>query len=417
MDTRKVVVTGLGALTPIGNNVGAYWQGLLQGVSGAAPITKFDASRYKTRFACELKDYRAEDYLTRKEIIKMDPCSQYALVVCGEALDDADLDLAKESLDRIGVVWGTGIGGLQSLSETIIDFAHGGENPKVSPFFIPKMIADMPAGNISIKYGLKGPNFATVSACASASNALIDAAQLIQLGHADIMVAGGSEATITEIGISGFSAMKALSERNEDPLTASRPFDKERDGFVMGEGAGALILEAYEHAQARGAKIYAEFVGAGMSADAYHITAPHPEGIGAAAVMANALSHARIQPKDVDYINVHGTSTPLGDVSEVKAIQHVFGTHAYKLNISATKSMTGHLLGASGAVESIAAILALQHQVIPPTINHFTDDEAFDASMNFTFNQAQARPVNITLSNTFGFGGHNTSIVYKKWRG
>lgn len=416
MDTKRVVVTGLGALTPIGNNIEAYWRGLSQGVSGAAPITRFDASKRKTRFACELKNYQAEDHFDRKEARKMDPCSQYALVVCNESLQDAGLDLAKENLERIGVVWGTGIGGLRSLSESIIDFSHGGESPKMNPFFIPKMIANMPAGHISIKYGFRGPSFATVSACASASNALIDAAQLIQLGHADIIVAGGSEATITDIGISGFSAMKALSERNEDPQTASRPFDRDRDGFVMGEGAGALILESYEHAQARGAKIYAEFLGAGMSADAYHITAPHPEGIGAVAVMKNALRHAGIRPEDVDYINVHGTSTPLGDVSEAKAIQQVFGAHAYRLNVSATKSSTGHLLGAAGAVESIAAIFALQHQLIPPTINHFTDDATLDPGINFTFNKAQPRSVSIVLSNTFGFGGHNTSIVYKKWQ-
>ena len=409
MNTRKVVITGLGALTPIGSNVGAYWKGLSQGISGARPITRFDASKLRTRFACELKDYRAEDHFGRKEIIKMDPCSQYALVVCDEALRDAGLDLAQEKAERIGVVWGTGIGGLQSLSESIIDFSNGGERPKMSPFFIPRMIADMPAGHISIRYGLKGPNFATVSACASASNALIDATQLIQLGHADLIITGGSEATITAIGISGFSAMKALSERNDDPKTASRPFDKDRDGFVMGEGAGALILESYEHAQARGAKIYAELIGA------HHITAPHPERAGAAAVMINALRNAGIQPEDVGYINVHGTSTPLGDVSEVKAIQQVFGVHIHSLNISATKSMTGHLLGASGAIESIAAILALQHQVIPPTINHFTNDEAFDLGMNFTFNKAQSHPINIALNNTFGFGGHNTAIVYKKW--
>jgi 3-oxoacyl-[acyl-carrier-protein] synthase II len=416
MDTKRVVVTGLGALTPIGNNVEAYWRGLSQGVSGAAPITRFDTSKRKTRFACELKNYRAEDHFDRKEARRMDPCSQYALVVCKESLQDAGLDLAKENPERIGVVWGTGIGGLQSLSESIIDFSHGGDSPKMNPFFIPKMIANMPAGHISIKYGFRGPSFATVSACASASNALIDAAQLIQLGHADIIVAGGSEATITDIGISGFSAMKALSERNEDPKTASRPFDRDRDGFVMGEGAGALILESYEHAQARDAKIYAEFLGAGMSADAYHITAPHPEGIGAVAVMKNALRHAGIRPEDVDYINVHGTSTPLGDASEAKAIQQVFGGHAYRLNVSATKSATGHLLGAAGAVESIAAILALQHQLIPPTINHFSDDETLDPGINFTFNKAQSRHVDIVLSNTFGFGGHNTSVVYKKWQ-
>ena len=414
MNIARVVVTGLGALTPIGNNVGAYWRGLSQGVSGAAPITRFDASKRRTRFACELKDYRVEDFLERKETRKMDPCSQYALIVCEEAFKDAGV-LAGIDPERVGVVWGTGIGGLQSLSESIIDFSNAGETPKMNPFFIPKMIANMPAGHISIKYGLKGPNFATVSACASANNALIDAAQLIQLGHADVMVAGGSEATITDIGISGFSVIKALSERNEDPQTASRPFDKDRDGFVMGEGAGALILESYEHARARGARIYAELLGAGMSSDAYHITAPHPEGTGAATVMVNALRNAKIKPEDIDYINVHGTSTPLGDTSEVKAIQQVFKAHTYRLNISATKSMTGHLLGASGAVESIASILALQHQIIPPTINHFTDDEAFDSDINFTFSQAQARPVNVVLSNTFGFGGHNTSIIYKKW--
>lgn len=417
MHTKSVVVTGLGALTPIGNNLTAYWQGLSQGVSGAASITRFDVSRRKTRFACELKNYRVEDYFDRKEARKLDPCSQYALVACEESIKDAGLLIERENLERIGVVWGTGIGGLQSLSESIIDFSRGGEVPKMSPFFIPKMIANMTAGHISIKYGFRGANFATVSACASANHALIDAAQLIRLGYADVMVAGGSEAAITDIGISGFSAIKALSERNDDPKTASRPFDKNRDGFVMGEGAGALVLESYEHAQARGAKIYATFLGAGMSADAYHITAPHPEGEGAARVMASALSNAGIQPKDVDYINVHGTSTPLGDISEVKAIQRVFGAHARQLNISATKSMTGHLLGASGAVESIATILAMQHQVIPPTINHFTDDEALDTSMNFTFNKSQPRDVAIALSNTFGFGGHNTSIIYKKWEG
>jgi len=415
MVTKRVVVSGLGALTPIGNNIEEYWRGLSQGVSGAAPITRFDASKCRTQFACELKHYRAEDHFDRKEARKMDPCSQYALVACEEGIKDAGLAIDKERTERIGVVWGTGIGGLQSLSESIIEFSHGGATPKMNPFFIPKMIADMPAGHISIKYGLRGPNFATVSACASASNALIDAAQLIQMGYADIMIAGGSEATITDIGISGFSAIKALSERNNDPKTASRPFDKDRDGFVMGEGAGMLILESYEHAQARGAKIYAEFIGAGMSADAYHITAPHPEGVGAAMVMANALNRAGIQPQDVDYINVHGTSTPLGDLSEAKAIHQIFGTHTHQLNISATKSMTGHLLGASGAIESIAAILALKHQLIPPTINHFTDDEALDLGMNFTFNKAQSRRVNVVLSNTFGFGGHNTSILYKKW--
>ena len=415
MNTSRVVVTGLGALTPIGNNVAAYWQGLAQGLSGAAPITRFDASKRKTRFACELKDYQPEAHFERKEVRKMDPCSQYALVASEEALKNSGLNLAQEKLARIGVVWGTGIGGLESATENIVMFSQGGDTPKMSPFFIPKMIADMPAGHISIKHGLQGPNFATVSACASASNALIDATQLIQLRHADVMVTGGSEAALTDVGMSGFSAIKALSVRNESPQTASRPFDKDRDGFVMGEGAGALVLEAYEHAQARGAKIYAEIIGVGMSADAYHITAPHPEGAGAALAMAHALKNAGLQPSDIDYINVHGTSTPLGDLPEVKAIQQVFGEAAYQLNISATKSMTGHLLGAAGAVEAIASILALQHQVIPPTINHFTDDPAFDAKLNFTFNQAQARPVNTVLSNTFGFGGHNTTIIFKKW--
>ena len=415
MNTSRVVVTGLGALTPIGNNVAAYWQGLAQGLSGAAPITRFDASKRKTRFACELKDYQPEAHFERKEVRKMDPCSQYALVASEEALKNSGLNLAQEKLARIGVVWGTGIGGLESATENIVMFSQGGDTPKMSPFFIPKMIADMPAGHISIKHGLQGPNFATVSACASASNALIDATQLIQLRHADVMVTGGSEAALTDVGMSGFSAIKALSVRNESPQTASRPFDKDRDGFVMGEGAGALVLEAYEHAQARGAKIYAEIIGVGMSADAYHITAPHPEGTGAALAMAHALKNAGLQPSDIDYINVHGTSTPIGDLPEVKAIQQVFGEAAYQLNISATKSMTGHLLGAAGAVEAIASILALQHQVIPPTINHFTDDPAFDAKLNFTFNQAQARPVNTVLSNTFGFGGHNTAIIFKKW--
>jgi len=417
MHTKKVVVTGLGAMTPIGNNVREYWQGLSKGMSGAASITRFDASKRKTRFACELKGYQMEDYFDRREARKMDPCSQYALIACEESLKDAGLEIKKEKSERIGVVWGTGIGGLESLATSIIDFSQAGVDSKMNPFFIPKMIANMPAGHISIKYGLRGPNFATVSACASASNALIDAAQLIRLDHADIIVAGGSEATITDIGISGFSAIKALSERNEDPQTASRPFDKDRDGFVMGEGAGALILESYEHAQARGAKIYAEFMGAGITADAYHITASHPEGTGAAMVMANALQHAGVQPEEVDYINVHGTSTLLGDASEVKAIQKTFGTHVSKLNMSATKSMTGHLLGASGAVESIATILALRHQLVPPTINHFTEDETLGLGMNFTFNQAQSRPIKIALNNTFGFGGHNTSIVYKKWEG
>lgn len=414
MKQKSVVITGLGALTPIGNNVKTYWEALSRGTSGAAPISCFDASRHKTRFACELKGFHSEDHFERKDLKRMDPCSQYALVACKEAIQDAGLSLAQVAPERVGVVWATGMGGLSSAATHIMEFAQVGNIPRINPLFIPKMIADMPAGHISIKYGLQGPNYTTVAACASANNALINAAQLIQLGHADVMISGGSEAPITNIGISGFSSLGSLSERNKDPETASRPFDKGRDGFVIGEGAGALILESYEHALARGAKIYAELIGVGMSADAHHITAPHPEGRGAALAMNNALRNARIQPQAVDYINVHGTSTKLGDISEVKAIQKTFGEAAYQLNISATKSMTGHLLGASGAVEAIASILALQHQVIPPTINHFSDDDAFEHRLNFTFNQAQSRSTNIVLSNSFGFGGHNTCVVFKK---
>ena len=413
----RVVVTGLGTLTPIGSNIQAYWQGLAQGVSGAAPITRFDAAKHKTRFACELKGYQPEDYFERKEAKRLDPCAQYALIACDEAIRDAGLKLDTLNLARIGVIWGTGIGGIQSIQEEIAGFIKGDMPPRFSPFFVPKMIANMPGGCIAIKYGFRGPNFTTVSACASAGNALIDAAQLIQLGKVDMMISGGSEAAITEVGVGGFNAMKALSERNDDPQTASRPFDKDRNGFVLGEGAGALVLESYEHAQARGAHIYAELIGAGMTADAYHITAPHPEGVGARVAMEQALQDAGIQPQEVDYINVHGTSTPLGDVSEVKAIQQAFGAHAYQLTMSATKSMTGHLLGAAGAIEAIATILALQHQLIPPTINHFTADEAFDEPLNFTFNQAQQQNLAIALSNTFGFGGHNTTIAFKRWVG
>jgi len=415
MTTRRVVITGLGALTPIGNNVATYWKALLQGQSGAAPITQFDASKHKTQFACELKGYRTSDYFEIREAKKLDLISQYAFVVCEEALQDACLALDKEDATRIGMIWSAGFGGLKSFLEAVTGYADSTEYPRIHPFFIPKMLANMPSGNVAIKYGFRGPNYATASACASANNALIDALQLIQLGHADVMIAGGSEAPITDVAVSGFNAIKALSVRNDDPKTASRPFDKGRDGFVIGEGAGALVIESYEHARARGAKIYAELIGVGMSADAYHMTAPHPEGLGAVEVMVNALRNASIQPEEVDYINVHGTSTPLGDASEVKAIHKAFGAHAYRLNISATKSMVGHLLGASGAVESIAAILALQHQVVPPTINHFTDDETLDAGINFTFNEAQPRPVKIVLKNSFGFGGHNTAIVFKKW--
>jgi 3-oxoacyl-[acyl-carrier-protein] synthase II len=411
----RVVVTGLGALTPIGNNTQTYWENLVGGVSGAVPITRFDASKHKTKFACELKNYREEDYFDRKEAKKLDPCSQYALVATKEAIEDAALNLSKLDLDRIGVLWGTGIGGIKSIQDEIVTFVQADMEPRFNPFFITKMIANMPAGQISIKYGLKGPNYVAVSACASASNALISATHLIQLGLADVMVTGGSEAAITPIAIGGFNVIRALSVRNDDFTTASRPFDKHRDGFVLGEGAGALILESYEHAVARGAQIYAEVLGAGMSGEAYHITAPHPDGRGAALVMKHALKNAGISPQEVDYINVHGTSTPLGDVSEIKAIQDIFQEHAYQLNISSTKSMTGHLLGAAGAVESIACILAMKHSIIPPTINHFELDDALDKNLNFTLNKAQNREFSVVLNNSFGFGGHNTSVIFKKW--
>ena len=416
MKLRRVVVTGLGALTPIGNTVSEFWNGLTSGTSGAAPITRFDASKFKTQFACEVKNYDPGQYLDRKEARKMDLFTQFALVVAEQAVKDANLDFEKLDLDRIGVIWGSGIGGLRTFQEECVNFAHGDGTPRFNPFFIPKMIADISAGHISIKYGLRGPNFVTVSACASATNAIIDSFNYIRLGMTDMVVTGGSEAAVTEAGIGGFNAMKALSERNDSPQTASRPFDQDRDGFVLGEGAGCLILEELEHAQKRGAKIYAEVIGGGMSADAYHITAPHPEGLGALNVMRNALKDAGIKPEEVDYINVHGTSTPLGDVSEVRAIEQIFGEHAYKLNISSTKSMTGHLLGAAGAIESVAAIMAVNNDLVPPTINHFTDDERFDSRLNFTFNQPQARKVDIALSNTFGFGGHNTSVLFRKFR-
>ena len=414
MELKRVVVTGLGALTPIGNTVSEYWNGLVNGVSGAAPITRFDASKFKTQFACEVKGYNAEDYFDRKEARKMDLFSQFAMVTAEQAVADANLLQEGLSPDRIGVIWGSGIGGLRTFQEECVAFAHGDGTPRFNPFFIPKMIADISAGHISIKYGFRGPNFVTISACASATNALIDSFNYIRLGMADIILSGGSEAAVTEAGVGGFNALKALSERNDSPGTASRPFDKDRDGFVLGEGSAAIVLEEYEHAKARGAKIYAEIIGGGMSADAYHITAPHPEGLGALNVMKNVLRDARIKPEEVDYINVHGTSTPLGDLSEVKAIQEVFGNHAYNLNISSTKSMTGHLLGAAGAIESLAAILAIQNNMVPPTINHFTDDENFDPNLNFTFNKAQAREVNVALSNTFGFGGHNTSVIFRR---
>jgi 3-oxoacyl-[acyl-carrier-protein] synthase II len=415
MELKRVVVTGLGALTPLGNTVSEYWAGLSNGVSGAAPITRFDASKFKTQFACEVKGYVPENYFDRKEARKMDLFSQFAMVVAEEAVQDANLLDGNLNPDRIGVIWGSGIGGLRTFQEECVNFANGDGTPRFNPFFIPKMIADISAGLISIKYGFRGPNFVTVSACASATNAIIDSFNYIRLGMADVVVTGGSEAAVTEAGIGGFNALKALSERNDSPQTASRPFDKERDGFVLGEGAGALILEEYEHAKARGAKIYAEVIGGGMSADAYHMTAPHPEGLGALNVMKNVLRDANIKPEEVDYINVHGTSTPLGDVSEVKAIETVFGEHAYELNISSTKSMTGHLLGAAGAIEAVASILAIQNNLVPPTINHFTDDESFDSRLNFTFNKAQEREVKVALSNTFGFGGHNTSVLFRQF--
>lgn len=414
MQLKRVVITGLGALTPIGNSVPEFWTSLSKGVSGAAPITQFNADKFRTRFACELKNFEATDYLDRKEARKMDPFTRYAVIAAQEAMEDSGLNLEQINRDRAGVILGSGIGGLRTFQDEVVGFSEGDGTPRFNPFFIPKMIADIGAGHISIKYQFRGPNFVTVSACASATNAIIDAFTYIRTGRADIIVSGGSEAAVTEAGIGGFNAMKALSERNDDPSTASRPFDKDRDGFVLGEGAGALILEEYEHAKTRGARIYAELIGGGMSADAYHITAPHPEGIGATNVMKNALEDARIGPQEVDYINVHGTSTPLGDISETVAIKRVFGDHAYNLNISSTKSMTGHLLGAAGAIEAIASIKSIEHQTIPPTINHFTDDENLDNRLNLTFNQAQQRKVDIALSNTFGFGGHNTSIIFRK---
>jgi 3-oxoacyl-[acyl-carrier-protein] synthase II len=414
MEIKRVVVTGLGALTPIGNNIEDFWNGLVNGVSGAAPITYFDASKFKTRFACELKNFDITQFFDRKEARKMDRFTQYAMVAADEAIIDSKLDLEKVDKDRVGVIWGAGIGGLETFQNEVLSYAEGDGTPRFNPFFIPKMIADIAPGQISIRYGFRGPNFATVSACASSSNAIIDALNYIRLGHADIMVSGGSEATITIAGIGGFNALQALSTRNDDPATASRPFDKDRDGFVSGEGAGALILEEYEHAKARGAKIYAELAGGGLSADAYHITAPHPEGLGAINVMRNCLRDAGLKPEDVDAINMHGTSTPLGDIAESKAILEVFGEHAYKLNINSTKSMTGHLLGAAGAVEAIASILAIKYGIVPPTINHFTDDEQIESKLNFTFNKAQKRDVSVAMSNTFGFGGHNACVLFKK---
>jgi len=414
MELKRVVVTGLGALTPIGNNVEEYWNGLINGVSGAAPITHFDASKFKTRFACELKNFNVNDFINRKEARKMDKFTQYAMVAADEAVLNSKLDIEKVDKDRVGVIWGAGVGGLETFQNEVLNFAKGDGTPKFNPFFIPKMIPDIAPGYISIKYGFRGPNFTTVSACASSANAIIDALNYIRLGYADVMVTGGSESAVIESGIAGFNAMHALSTRNDDPTTASRPFDKGREGFVLGEGAGALILEEYEHAIARGAKIYAEVGGGGLSADAHHITAPHPEGLGAKNVMLNCIKDAGLKPEDVDAINMHGTSTPLGDIAESKAIKAVFGEHAYNININSTKSMTGHLLGAAGAVEAIASILAINNGIVPPTINHFEDDDQIDSKLNFTFNKPQKRNIKVAMSNTFGFGGHNACVLFKK---
>ena len=414
MKPRRVVITGLGALTPIGNTLNTYWEGLLSGTSGAGPITYFDPSLFKTQFACELKNFNPLDYFDRKESRKYDRFAQYALVSVAEAIEDAKLPLETIDKDRVGVIWGAGIGGLETFQNEVLNFAEGNQNPRFNPFFIPKMIADIAPGLISIKYGFRGPNFATVSACASASNAMIDALNYIRLGFSDVIVTGGSEAAVTKAGIGGFNAMHALSKRNDDPKTASRPFDKDRDGFVLGEGAGALILESYEHAINRGATIYAELAGGGLSADAHHMTAPHPEGLGAIKVMENCLKDAEINATEVDIVNMHGTSTPLGDIAESNAIVKVFKDHAYKMNINSTKSMTGHLLGAAGAIEAIASIMSIKHSVVPPTINHTTPDEGIDQKINFTFGKSQKRKVNIALSNTFGFGGHNACVLFKK---
>jgi len=414
MELKRVVVTGLGALTPIGNNIQEYWDALVSGKSGCAPITYFDTEKFKTKFACELKNFNAEDHFDRKEARKLDRFAQYALVSSDEAILDAGINLDEVDKFRVGVIWGAGIGGLETFQDEVINFAEGDGTPRFNPFFIPKMIADIAPGNISIKHGFMGPNYTTVSACASSANAMIDALNYIRLGHCDIIVTGGSEAAVTKAGMGGFNAMHALSTLNESPETASRPFDATRDGFVLGEGAGALILEEYEHAKKRGAKIYAEVVGGGMSSDAYHMTAPHPDGIGVERVMLNTLRDANMSPNEVDAINTHGTSTPLGDVAELKAIVKVFGEHAKDININSTKSMTGHLLGAAGAIEAIASILAMKHGIVPPTINHTTVDENIDPSLNLTLNKAQKRDIKVAMSNTFGFGGHNACVLFKK---
>lgn len=415
MQLRRAVVTGLGALTPIGATYQEFWEALINGVSGSGLITHFDTTLFKTKFACELKNYDPANYFERKEGRKIDSYAQYAMIAADEAIKNSGLDLDTVNKNRIGVIWASGIGGIETIQNEMKNYVAGGMVPRFNPFFIPKMISDIAAGLISIKHGFRGPNFGTVSACASSSNAIIDAVAYIRLGKADVFVAGGSEAAIVETGVGGFSVMQALSTNNDNYLTASRPFDKDRDGFVMGEGGGGLIIEEYEHAKKRGATIYAEIVGFGMTADAYHLTAPHPDGEGARMVMVNALEDAGLAPEVIDYVNVHGTSTPLGDIAETKAIVKVFGDHAYKLNISSTKSMTGHLLGAAGAVESIAAILSTKYDIVPPTINHFTDDPEIDSKLNLTFNKAQKRKVDYALSNTFGFGGHNTSIIFKKY--
>ncbi|MDE3126182.1 MAG: beta-ketoacyl-ACP synthase II [Bacteroidota bacterium] len=415
MQLKRVVVTGLGAITPLGNTVADYWENLVKGVSGAAPITQFDASKFRTQFACEVKGFDPVQFMDRKEARKIDRFTQFALVASDQAMADAGLTKENINPDRVGVVFASGIGGLITFQQEVMEFAKGDGTPRFNPFFIPKMILDIAAGQISMRHNLRGPNFAVVSACASSTNAMIEAYNLLRLGKADIIVSGGSEAVISEAGVGGFNAMKAMSERNNDPTTASRPYDKDRDGFVMGEAAGVVILETLDHALARGAKIYCELAGGGATADAYHITAPHPDGLGAQNVMKVALEDAGMQPEDIDYINTHGTSTPLGDIAEVKAIVNVFGQHAYNLNISATKSMTGHCLGAAGVIEAIACIKSVVHDIVPPTINHFTDDPDLDSKLNFTFNKAQTKTIHAALSNTFGFGGHNACVIVKKY--
>lgn len=414
MELKRVVVTGLGALTPIGNNLSAFWEGLISGKSGAAPITYYDTEKHKTKFACELKNFNVEDYIDKKEVKRLDKFAQYAIIASNEAIVDSKITLENVNKHRVGVIWGAGIGGLQTFQDEVMYYASGDGTPRFNPFFIPKMIADIAPAHISMRHGFMGPNYTTVSACASAANALIDAFNYIRLGMCDVIISGGSEAAVTISGMGGFNSMHALSTRNESPTTASRPFDATRDGFVLGEGAGALVLEEYEHAKARGAKIYCEIGGGGLSSDAYHLTAPHPEGIGVIAVMQNTLRDAGMAPEQVDHINTHGTSTPLGDVAELKAISAVFGEHAKNININSTKSMTGHLLGAAGAIEAIAVILAMKHGIVPPTINHSVVDENIDPSLNLTLNVAQKKEINVALSNTFGFGGHNACVLFKK---